>query len=75
MSLLQNLLLDDDVRHPLIAENPDWEQKITPALVEMGTLADARRLDLNAMSGARILRVLLETVYVMGYQSAKEEPQ
>ena len=73
MSAFKNLLLDDEIRHPLIADNPDWENKIIPALVEMGHLQYSGALDLNTVGGARILRCLLETVYVMGHQAGGEQ--
>jgi hypothetical protein len=62
------VVANDAERIPLIAENPDWENIITPALIEMGTLIESGALDLNTVQGANVLRVIVEMVYVMGHR-------
>lgn len=60
----------DDVRHPLIVENPDWEEKITPALNEIGTLYDAGMLEFDKLMMS--VRLMIEIAYVMGSQRREE---
>lgn len=60
----------DDVRHPLIVENPDWEEKITPALNEIGTLYDAGMLEFEKLMMS--VRLMIEIAYVMGSQRREE---
>lgn len=72
-SKVNNLFIDDDKRLPLIAENPDWDNTITPALVELGGLVDRKSLDLNSIEGLRLLRILFESVYVMGHDTGEKE--
>ena len=56
----------DEVRLPMIVESDDWDERITPALVEVGTLLDSKAL--NMLGFLRILRVIIEAVYIMGYE-------
>jgi len=61
----------DTERHSLIVENPDWENKITPALTEMGRLVDAG--EWNIVTLARNVRAMIEIAYVMGYKKGQEK--
>lgn len=61
----------DDVRHPLIVENPDWEEKITPALVELGQTTDAGLISGDQF--VNLIRCMIEIAYVMGHQKGKED--
>lgn len=58
----------DSRRHPLVADSKDWE-RIGPALVEWGMLAD-----MGLVNGPAI-RVLMEVAYVMGFERGKAEAQ
>ena len=61
----------DDVRHPLIVENPDWDDKIIPALVELGQTTDAGLIDGEQF--ANLIRCMIEIAYVMGYQKGNSD--
>ena len=71
----QNLLeqCSDSDRHPLIDESADWDKTITPGLVEFGTVMTSIGLDAHAHELFLTLRVLFETVYVLGYRRGKFE--
>jgi len=59
----------DDVRHPLVVDCADWDDKIRPALAEMVYVipyGDPSRM-LN------FFVTLLETVYCMGYERGRQE--
>lgn len=60
-----------DKVHPLIVENPDWEEEIVPALLEIGISFDDKEMGIEELAAA--LRSLIEIAYVMGYQKGKEE--
>lgn len=64
------LLNSDDIRYPLIVESVDWENDITPALVEWGLLIYSGA---NLEDCAILLRILAENIYVMGYRRGKSE--
>lgn len=57
----------DDVRHPLIVENPDWDE-INVVLAEW---VDALT-KMSTIDSLTLLRVIVEIVYVMGYDSGKK---
>ena len=63
--------LPDDKRLYLIAESKDWDETITPAIVEWATLLEDGRLEPE--KAMVILRVLTECIYVLGYNRGKEE--
>ena len=60
-----------DIVHPLIVENPDWEDKLVPALAEIGASYDAG--EMNDFQLASALRSLIEIAYVMGCQKRGED--
>lgn len=60
----------DDVRHPLIVENDDWEERLTPALLELASL---KGKGLDSETFYKTLRIIIETSYVMGYQRGQNE--
>jgi len=53
--------------HPLIVENPDWDNKISPALHEIGTAYDEGMINTEQLAIA--LRGMIEVAYVMGYKN------
>jgi len=59
-------LLKQHQDHALIAESADWDDVITPALVQFGQLCDANTIASN--SQGVLMRVLFEAVYQMGYE-------
>lgn len=58
-----------DMVHPLIVENPDWENKIVPALLEIGIAFDDKEISVEGLAAA--LRSLIEIAYVMGTRMEK----
>ena len=60
-----------DKVHPLIVENPDWEDEIVPALLETGVAFDDKEISVEGLAAS--LRSLIEIAYVMGYQKGREE--
>jgi len=68
--LIQNY--DDSRRHWLVTESDDWDM-LNPALKEWGDMLPAlvRTGGLNAAFST--LRVLIEVVYVCGYERGKAE--
>lgn len=64
-------LYPDDVRHPLIVENPDWEDKIIPAIQEIGKLADSGAIGIEDF--VIYIRLMLEICYTMGYKNKENE--
>lgn len=58
-----------DMVHPLIVENSDWENKIVPALLEIGTAFDDKEISVEGLAAA--LRSLIEIAYVMGTRMEK----
>jgi hypothetical protein len=64
-------LFPDKNRLYLIADNPDWDDVIIPSLVELGNLLDSGRLEIEPYF--RIMRCVVETVYVMGYLRGKNK--
>lgn len=66
---------NDDERHPLIVENTDWENTITPALCEFGEMLEDGVLSLPHAGTYVLLRALFEEVYVMGHRAGKAQAQ
>lgn len=69
-SILLKLMKEypDDVHHPLVIENPDWEE-INKALGEWFDLLSSGRFD--DASILLMLRLVVEVIYVKGYESGK----
>jgi hypothetical protein len=73
MSHIRNLILSDEERHPLIIESKDWE-RISPALQEIGqALVSHIDAPIAAYAITSTLRILFETVYVIGYKRGHKE--
>ena len=70
-SAVEEAMLPDEQRYSLIIESTDWDTKITPALMELGELLERGSLELYGFF--KILRVICESIYVMGYNRAKKE--
>ena len=62
-------LLEQHRGHALIVESVDWDDVITPALVQLGQLGESGTLTLG--DWATISRVLFEAVYQMGYERGR----
>lgn len=60
----------DEERHSLIVENPDWENKITPALLQIGQIMDAGEMGIVEL--ALNIHMMVEIAYVMGTRMEKE---
>ena len=60
-----------DMVHPLIVENPDWDEKLVPCLEEIGSAYD--RNEISEIGLAASLRSLMEIAYVMGYQKRADD--
>lgn len=60
-----------DMVHPMIVENPDWDEKLVPCLEEIGSAYDKN--EISDIGLAASLRSLMEIAYVMGYQKGKED--
>ena len=63
-------LYDDAQRHALAAESADWDTTITPGLRQFGDLMEANFVR-DPGSMMQVLRVIIEAVYVMGYERGK----
>lgn len=59
-----------DMCHPLIVENPDWEDKITPCLVELATAYD--NIEMTTEQLVIALRAMIEIAYTMGYYNKEK---
>lgn len=59
-----------DMCHPLIVENPEWEEKITPSLIEIGTAYDNQEMTTEQLVIA--LRGMIEVAYTMGYYNKEK---
>ena len=65
----------DAERLPLIVANEDWDN-ITPALEDWATTLEAFVMSRQASRVCdlmRVLRVIIEAVYVMGYERGQRE--
>ena len=60
-----------DMVHPLVVENPDWDEKLVPCLIEIGKAYDND--EISDIGLAASLRSLIEIAYVMGHQKGKED--
>ena len=71
MSNARDLLtkFPDNKRHPLIAGSKDWDTEISPALYEFGELWGKP----DPVSWLLMMRVAIETIYMMGYERGKAE--
>ena len=63
----------DDVRHPLIVENPDWEEVLLPVLSELGGMVDDQVLDTESVELWSFIKLMMEVSYTMGYYKRKTE--
>jgi len=61
----------DEKRLYLVAESKDWEERIVPSIVEWATLLESGSLPPE--QAMVVLRVLIECIYVMGYERGKRE--
>jgi len=72
MTLL--LSIPDSERHPIIVESEDWETKILPAAAEWVNLLPIYP-GVDATSHIRLLRILSEAIYTLGYRRGKKSSE
>ena len=70
-SVGQQLLMmySDDIRHPLVADCDDWTL-IRDALIDF---YDHNVLTVSDEQSAGLFRLMLENIYVMGYQRGRHD--
>ncbi len=65
--------LSNDIVHPLVADNDDWDQYLVPALEDIAMLVVNGAPQREPRVFMTLIRSVVERVYAMGYLRGRAE--